>query len=65
MTTATERTGNFFKSDLYKIHDVVQNTMIVFPKEIIIATLRDFFSEDSYYGYRRDNFGFPQTPDQY
>lgn len=63
MTTATERTGNFFKSDLYKIHDVVQNTMIVFPKEIIIATLRDFFSEDSYYGYRRDNFGFPQTPD--
>ena len=56
-------TGNFFKSDLYKIHDVVQNTMIVYPKEIIIATLRDFFSLDSYYHYVKDAWGFPQTPD--
>lgn len=56
-------TGNFFKSNLYKIHDIVQNTMIVYPKEIIIATLRDYFSLDRYYGYRTDAFGFPQTPD--
>lgn len=61
--TANFSTGNFFKSDLYKIHNVVQNTMIVYPKEIIIATLRDFFSLDSYYHYVKDAFGFPQTPD--
>lgn len=57
-------TGNWFKSDLYKIHHIVQNTMIVYPKEIIIATLRDFFSQDSvYYGFRKDPWGFPETPD--
>lgn len=62
-TTANFSTGNFFKSDLYRIHDVVQNTMIVYPKEIIIATLRDYFSRDRYYGYRKDQWGFPETPD--
>lgn len=57
-------TNNLFKSDLYKIHGIVQNSMIVYPKEIIIATLRDFFSADSYYRYGRDNFGFANTVDQ-
>lgn len=61
--TANFSSGNFFKSDLYRIHDVVQNTAIVFPKEIIIATLRDYFSHDQYYGYRADQWGFPQTVD--
>lgn len=56
-------TGNFFKSDLYTIHNVVQNSMIVYPKEIIIATLRDFFSLDTYYHYVKDAWGFPQTND--
>jgi len=56
-------TGNFFKSDLYKIHDIVQNSMTLYPKELVIATLRDFFSNDSYYHYVHDLWGFPQTPD--
>lgn len=37
--------------------------MLVYPKEIIIATLRDFFSKDSYYHYSKDQWGFPNTTD--
>lgn len=57
-------TNNLFKSDLPRLHHVVQNAMISFPKEIIIATLRDFFSHDSYYHYSKDAWGFPNTVDQ-
>lgn len=56
-------TNNFFRSDLPKIHHVVQNSMIVYPKELVIAVLRDYFSEDSYYHYVKDKWGFPNTPD--
>ncbi len=56
-------TNNFFKSDLYKIHNVVQNSMIVHPKEMIIAILRDHFSHDSYYHYSKDPWGFANTVD--
>lgn len=55
--------NNFFKSDLFSIHNVVQASMLVYPKEIIISTLRDFFSEDSYYHYSKDQWGFPNTTD--
>jgi hypothetical protein len=55
-------TNNFFRSDLPGIHYVVQNSMVVFPKEIVIATLREYFEKDSYYHYSRDEFGFPNTP---
>lgn len=55
--------GNFFKSDLYTLHNIVQNSMIAYTKDIVIATLRDFFSRDSYYHYVKDDFGFPNTPD--
>jgi len=55
--------GSFFKSDLPHLHNIVQNSMIVWPKEIIIATLRDFFSDDSYYRFSKDQWGFPNTPD--
>lgn len=37
--------------------------MTLYPKELVIATLRDFFSRDHYYSYRHDQWGFPQTPD--
>lgn len=37
--------------------------MIVFPKEIVIATLRNFFKQDSFYHYSSDAFGFANTPD--
>lgn len=56
-------TGNYFKSDLYSIYNIIQTSMIVYPKEMIIATLRDFFSKDSYYRYISDSWGFPNTAD--
>ena len=56
-------TNNFTKSDLFALHDIVQSSMIVYPKEIIIATLRDFFSKDSFYHYSKDQWGFPNTTD--
>jgi len=55
--------NNFFKSDLFALHNIIQSSMILYPKELIIATLRDFFSYDSYYSYSRDQWGFTNTPD--
>jgi len=55
--------NNFYRSDLMGIYNVVQSSMIVYPKEVIIATLRDYFSKDSYYHFSKDAFGFPNTTD--
>lgn len=55
--------NNFSKTDLLNIYDIIQSSMIAYPKEIIIATLRDFFSHDSYYHFSKDQFGFPNTVD--
>lgn len=55
--------NNFFRSDLFGVYNIVQASMIVYPKEIIIATLRDFFSHDSYYHFSKDQWGFPNTTD--
>jgi hypothetical protein len=55
--------NNLFRSSLYKIHGIVQNSMIVHPKEVIIASLRDFFQHDDYYHYVRDIWGFANTTD--
>ena len=57
-------TNNTNKSDLQRIHGIVQNTMIKYPKELLIHVLRDFFSQDSYYHYEKDEFGFTQIKDQ-
>jgi len=56
-------TNNVFKSDLYEIHNIIQASMLVYPKEIIISTLRDIFSKDSYYHFSKDQWGFPNTTD--
>lgn len=55
--------NNFFRSDLFGVYNIIQASMIVYPKEIIIATLRDFFSHDSYYHFSKDQWGFPNTTD--
>jgi hypothetical protein len=55
--------NNFFKSDLYSLYNIVQASMLVYPKEMIIDTLRNFFSQDSYYHYSRDQWGFANTTD--
>lgn len=56
-------TNNIFKTDLHAIHNVVQASMLLYPKEIIISTLRDFFSKDSFYHYAKDQWGFANTTD--
>lgn len=55
--------GNLWKDDLFNIYHFVQASMIVYPKEIFVATLRDFFSHSSYYSFTKDNFGFANTTD--
>lgn len=57
-------TGYQIKSDLYSLFDYVSNTGSSHCKELIIETLREFFSQDSYYHYQRDEWGFPKTPTQ-
>jgi len=56
-------TANTFRTDLYSIHNVIQNTLVTHPKEIFIESLREFFSQDAYYHYVSDQWGFPLTPD--
>lgn len=56
-------TSNVVKSDLYKLYNIVQNSAIVYPKELIVSTLREYFSQDTYYHYVKDKWGFPNTPD--
>src|ERR1700722_11574189 len=56
-------TNNFFKSNLFNIYNIVQASMIVYPKEVIIDTLRDYYSRDDYYHFSKDQWGFPNTVD--
>ena len=56
-------TTHFFLTDLYAIHKVIQNTQIVYAKELIVSTLRDYFSQDTRYHYVRDEWGNPKVGD--
>lgn len=56
-------TNNYFKSDLYNLYNIIQGSMIVYPKEMIISVLRKYFSNDSYYHYVKDEWGFSKTVD--
>lgn len=56
--------NNVYRSDLYKIHNIVQSSMLTYPKQMIIAVLRDYFAQDSYYHYTKDEWGYPKTIDQ-
>jgi hypothetical protein len=55
--------NNVFKSDLFGLHNIIQASMLVYPKEIILATLRDFFSKDSFYHFSKNSWGYPNTTD--
>ena len=56
-------TGNWYDTDLYRLFGLIQSSMIVFPKELVIAEMRKFFSLDSFYHYVSDEWGFPKTLD--
>ena len=55
--------NNAYTSDLFGLYNIIQASMLVYPKELVIATLRDFFSKDSYYHYSKDQWGFPNVTD--
>lgn len=57
-------TNNFFQSTLPLLYNVTQNNAILYPKELIVATLRDYFSNDTYYRSVLDPYGYPLTPEQ-
>lgn len=59
----TPGTGNLTRHDLNQIHHVVQNTLMSYPKELVIGILREEFSKDSYYTYVADEWGYPKIPD--
>lgn len=59
----TPGTSDIQRSDLYNIYNVVQNTLMAFPKELIISVLREEFSKDSYYHYVSDEYGYPKVVD--
>ena len=56
-------TNNFYRSDLYRIYNIVESSMLVYPKEIVITSLRDFFSRDSFFHFEKDQWGFANTTD--
>jgi hypothetical protein len=59
----TPATGNLIRSDLYAIHHVVQNTLMSYPKSLIIEMLREEFGKDSWFHYVSDQWGYPKIPD--
>ena len=56
-------TGNSFKTELYDLYYYTQSSFISYPKELFIETLREFFSQYSYYHYSRDAWGYPNVTD--
>jgi len=55
-------TGTLYYTDLFQLNNVVQNTLLTFPKEVAIDLLRDEFNKDSYFHFVRDEWGFVKTP---
>ena len=56
-------TGSFFSSNLFSLYNVIQNTQILAPKELLLSNLRNYFSKDTKYHYVKDAWGFPKTGD--
>ena len=54
---------NYFPSDLYSIHRVIQNTQIIHAKELLVSSLREQFARDSTYHYVKDEWGNPKVID--
>lgn len=50
-------------SNFFSDQNIIQNVSIVQPKNLLIDTLRRYFSRDNYYTYRVDDYGFPLVRD--
>jgi len=51
-------TGNLWKTDLYSLHGYTQNSGIGYVIDTLIWALKEFFSQDHYYHYQNDSYGF-------
>ena len=58
----TRGTSYLVYSDLYNLYNIVQQSGIMFGKNLLIDTLREIFNKDKEYHYVRDSFGYPKTP---
>lgn len=54
-------TGFLNQSDLLRLFNVTQNSIIRLPKDLMIAGLREYFQKDSLYHYVKDEWGFPKV----
>jgi hypothetical protein len=58
-------TGSIFSySDIFSIYGVVESTHLSVIKQLIIAQLRSVYSQDSFYSYRENQWGFPEVVDE-
>ena len=49
-------------SDIFNLENVVQQSGVVYTKNVIIDELRNLFAQDVQFKYVADVFGFPLTP---
>lgn len=56
-------TGSYFDSDLFSLYKVVQNTQILYAKELLISQLKEYYSKDSKFHFVADEYGFPKVQD--
>lgn len=56
-------TGNLWKTNLYFLNQYAQNSTTLYTTDAIIWALKEFFSQDHYYHYQSDSWGFNKTPD--
>lgn len=55
--------NNILKDNLNSLYNITQSSFLVYPKQMIITTLRDYFSKSDYYHYQADQWGFPNVTD--
>ena len=50
---------HYFYSNFFNDNNIIQQTAVTHPKNLLIDTLRHYFSKDNLYTYRSDEYGFP------
>lgn len=50
-------------SNFFSDNHIIQQTCVVQPKNLLLDVLRNHFSNDNIFTYRRDQYGFPKTRD--
>lgn len=56
-------TGNLWRTDLFFLNQYTQNSGATYTTDAVIWSLKEFFSQDHFYHYQSDAWGFNKTPD--